>query len=80
MNAEYIYDIFETTEKNGDPDLIIGLAGFLPWLILLALVLTAVILLARRHGGRPSLGGQRGFGRRGRKKKEVPPAEKSDTK
>lgn len=26
MNAEYIYDIFETTEKNGDPDLIIGLA------------------------------------------------------
>ena len=61
-------------------DLIIGLAGFLPWLILLALVLTAVILLARRHGGRPSLGGQRGFGRRGRKKKEVPPAEKSDTK
>ena len=61
-------------------DLIIGLAGSLPWLILLALVLTAVILLARRHGGRPSLGGQRGFGRRGRKKKEVPPAEKSDTK
>ena len=26
MNAEYIYDIFETTEKNGDPDLFIGLA------------------------------------------------------
>lgn len=26
MNAEYIYDIFETTEKNGDPDLTIGLA------------------------------------------------------
>lgn len=26
MNAEYIYDIFATTEKNGDPDLIIGLA------------------------------------------------------
>lgn len=26
MNADYIYDIFETTERNGDPDLIIGLA------------------------------------------------------
>ena len=26
MNAEYIYDIFETTERNGDPDLTIGLA------------------------------------------------------
>lgn len=26
MNAEYIYNIFETTEKNGDPDLMIGLA------------------------------------------------------
>ena len=26
MNAMYIYDIFETTEKNGDPDLFIGLA------------------------------------------------------
>lgn len=26
MNAEYIYDIFETTEKNGDPDFFIGLA------------------------------------------------------
>lgn len=26
MNAAYIYDIFATTEKNGDPDLIIGLA------------------------------------------------------
>ena len=26
MDAEYIYDIFETTEKNGDPDLTIGLA------------------------------------------------------
>lgn len=26
MNAEYIYDIFEITEKNGDPDLFIGLA------------------------------------------------------
>lgn len=26
MNVEYIYDIFETTEKNGDPDLFIGLA------------------------------------------------------
>ena len=61
-------------------DLIIGLAGSLPWLILLALILTAVILLARRHGGRLSLGGQGGFGRRSRKKKESPPAEKSDTK
>ena len=26
MNAEYIYDIFGTTEKNGDPDLFISLA------------------------------------------------------
>lgn len=26
MNAEYIYNIFETTEKNGDPDLLIGMA------------------------------------------------------
>ena len=26
MNAAYIYDIFATTEKNGDPDLFIGLA------------------------------------------------------
>lgn len=26
MNAEYIYNIFETTEKNGDPDLMIGMA------------------------------------------------------
>lgn len=26
MNAEYIYNIFETTKKNGDPDLTIGLA------------------------------------------------------
>lgn len=26
MNAEYIYDIFKTTEKNGDPDLFIGLS------------------------------------------------------
>ena len=26
MNAEYIYDIFEETERNQDPDLFIGLA------------------------------------------------------
>ena len=26
MNAEYIYDIFKTTEKNGDNDLLIGMA------------------------------------------------------
>lgn len=26
MNAEYIYDIFEETERNQDPDLLIGLA------------------------------------------------------
>lgn len=26
MKAMYIYNIFEETEKNGDPDLIIGLA------------------------------------------------------
>lgn len=26
MNAEYIYDIFKTTERNQDPDLFIGLA------------------------------------------------------
>ena len=26
MNAEYIYNIFETTEKNGDHDLLIGMA------------------------------------------------------
>lgn len=26
MNAEYIYNIFETTERNQDPDLLIGLA------------------------------------------------------
>lgn len=26
MDVEYIYDIFETTEKNSDPDLFIGLA------------------------------------------------------
>ena len=26
MNAEYIYDIFKTTEKNGDHDLLIGMA------------------------------------------------------
>lgn len=26
MNAEYIYDIFEETECNQDPDLLIGLA------------------------------------------------------
>ena len=26
MNAEYIYDIFKTTERNRDPDLFIGLA------------------------------------------------------
>lgn len=26
MNANYIYDIFETTEKNDAPDLTIGLA------------------------------------------------------
>lgn len=26
MNAEYIYDIFQETERNQDPDLIIGLA------------------------------------------------------
>lgn len=26
MNAAYIYDIFEETERNQDPDLMIGLA------------------------------------------------------
>ena len=26
MNANYIYEVFETTSKNGDPDLFIGLA------------------------------------------------------
>lgn len=26
MDAEYIYDIFEETERNQDPDLLIGLA------------------------------------------------------
>lgn len=26
MNAEYIYDIFEETERNQDPDLLIGLS------------------------------------------------------
>lgn len=26
MDASYIYDIFATTEKNGDSDLIIGMA------------------------------------------------------
>nr|DAI96396.1 MAG TPA: hypothetical protein [Caudoviricetes sp.] len=26
MNAEYIYDIFQETERNQDPDLMIGLA------------------------------------------------------
>lgn len=28
MNANYLYDIFETTKKNGAPDLTIGMAMY----------------------------------------------------